>query len=125
MSDLTLSLEEYLALSSLAREGSTSPDQKRVLETFLKTLDERAGISRYLLVAQWQELRADVPPTANFPTVWPPEMRLTLERSDRPIAKSDVISAVNKKAKSPTNIMVTKDPGGIVGWTKIDDFFIT
>lgn len=121
--NLTLTQEQYQALIYLARLGSVTPDQKRVLEKFLKDLEALNGYKRYLLLVQWQELNSPLPAGTDFPAVWPPEMRRTIEREDRPIAKSDVLKEVDTYAKNPTNILVTKDVGGIVGWTKIDDFF--
>lgn len=125
MANVTLTQEQYLALISLARNGSPSPDQRRILETFLKDIDATNGVTRYLLWVQWQELKSPLPPTTNFPAVWPPEMRVLLERTDRPIASADILAAVKQKANDPTNILVTKDPGALVGWAKIADFFIT
>lgn len=120
---VTLDQEQYLALVSLARAGSDTPAKRRVLDSFLKSIEEANQQKRYLLLVQWQELNAPLPPTADFPFVWPPELRATLERTDRPIASSDVMKVVNDRAKEPTNILVTRDPGGLVGWTKIEDFF--
>lgn len=122
---ITLDQEQYLALASLARLGADTPDKKRAVETFLASIDAANNQSRYLLLVQWQELNSPLPPKTDFPAVWPPQLRVSIERVDRPIAKSDVLSVVSSKAKDPTNILVTKDPGGIVGWTKIEDFFIT
>lgn len=122
---VTLDQEQYLALISLARQGADTPDKKRVLENFLKSIDAANGVNRYTLLVQWQEADAPLPKTADFPTVWPPSMRLTIERSDRPIAKSDVTKAVAAKASNPVEVLVTRDLGGIVGWTKVDDFFVT
>ena len=122
---VTLDLEQYLALVSLARVGADTPEKKRVLESFLQNIDAANKQTRYTLQVQWQELNSPVPASADFPAVWPPSMRATVERTDRPIAKSDVMKKVTSLAKEPTNILVTKDPGGIVGWTTIDAFFIT
>ena len=125
MSDIVLNQEQYIALVSLARNGSTSPDQKRALEAFLRDIDRTNNITRYLLVVQWQEPDQPLPPTTRFPEKWPPELRLTLERTDRTIAKSDVLAAVAAMSSNPVNILVTRDPGGLVGWTKLEDFFTT
>jgi len=124
MANLTISLEEFTALASLARAGAATPDKRRTLETFLKSIEAKNNVKRYVVWVQWQEQDSPVP-TSDFPEKWPPEMRVLLERTDRPIAKSDVVTAVDKKASKPTNIMVTKDPGAVVGWTKLEDFFVT
>lgn len=125
MSNVTLNLEQYLALLSMARRGATSPDHTRTLEAFLKDIDRTSGITRYTLLVQWQELNSPLPPNTRFPDVWPPEMRATMERTDRPIAKADVLALVKDRARNGSNILVTKDLGGIVGWTKVEEFFIT
>ena len=39
------------------------------------------------------------------------------------LSKNHLMKVVNDRAKEPTNILVTRDPGGLVGWTKIEDFF--
>lgn len=122
---IELDQEQYLALISLARKGADTPDKKRVLENFLKDIDAANGVSRYVLLVQWQEADAPLPKNADFPVVWPPSMRLTLERTDRPIAKSDVTKAVAAKASNPVEVLVTRDLGGIVGWVKLNDFFVT
>ena len=74
---------------------------------------------------QWQELDAPMPAGARFPDKWPPEMRALIERTDRPIAKVDVNVVVKNMANNPREVMVTRDTSGLVGWTKLDDFFIT
>lgn len=125
MSDVTLNIEQYSALVTLARRGCENPEQARTLESYLKEIDKQNHVTRYSLLIQWQELDSPVPPTARFPEKWPPELRLFMERIDRPIAKSDVTSAVAKHAKNPHEVMVTRDVAGLVGWTKLDDFFIT
>ena len=125
MSNVTLTLEQYTALATLARAGCTNVDQSRSLEVFLRDIDKSNGVTRNVLLVQWQELDSPLPAGTRFPEKWPPEMRALLERTDRSISKSDVIDMVNAKAKNPHEIMVTRDVAGIVGWTKLEDFFIT
>lgn len=125
MSSVTLNNEQYTALTALARRGCTNVEQTRTLESFLKEIDKTNGVTRFVLLVQWQELDSPIPPNAVFPEKWPPELRLLMERVDRPIAKADVTTAVAKHAKNPHEVIVTRDVGGLVGWTKLDDFFIT
>lgn len=125
MSEIRITTEQYLALASLARRGADGDDHVRAMELLFKDIDRTNGITRYTLLIQWQELESPLPPTARFPDKWPPEFRAFIERTDRPVAKADVLAAVNERATNPTNILVTKDVGGIVGWTKVDDFFVT
>lgn len=125
MSNVVLNEEQYFALISLARQGTKSPDHARALDAFLKEIDRDNNIARFVLFVQWQEQDTPLPPNTRFPEVWPPEMRLLLERTDRPIAKADVEALLRDRARKPTNVLVTRDLGGIVGWTKLEDFFIT
>lgn len=125
MSNVVLSKEQYLALINLARKGTSSADHARQLEVFITDIDKANGINRYALLVQWQEQATPLPPTTQFPDVWPPELRSLIERSDRPIARADVTNMLKDKAREPINILVTRDVGGIVGWTKLSDFFIT
>jgi hypothetical protein len=120
---IQVSQEQYEALVALARLGATTPDAQRQLEAFLVDLEKSNGITRYLLLVQWQEADYALPPTVRFPEVWPPELRKKIERIDRPIAKADVDKVLAANAKKPVNVLVTKDPGGTVGWTQIDAFF--
>ena len=125
MSEVKMSSEQYSALIALARQGITNGEQARTLEAFLRDIDAENNVVRYVLLVQWQELDSPVPPGTKFPEKWPPEMRIFIERADRPIAKADVLGAIAKKAKNPHEILVTRDTAGLVGWTKIGQFFIT
>ena len=120
---ITLDQASYEALISLARTGAKDPDKKRQLEAFLVNLETAAGITRYFLFVRWQDLNYPLPPTTRFPEVWPPSLELQLQRVDRPIARADVNAALITNAQAPTNVMVTLDPGGIVGWTQLAAFF--
>jgi hypothetical protein len=126
MAVFTLNQEEYEALIALAREGvQTDPQRITRLEQFLRGIEKTNGITRSFLMVQWQELSAPLPPGTKFPEVWPPQLRKSIELISRPIAKADVDAVIEKYASEPTSILVTKDPAGLVGWTPIDQFFIT
>lgn len=124
MTTFNLSTEQYEALISLARRGADTPDRKRDLEAFLRVIEKANGIVRYALWIQWQEMDQPLPPTTSFPDVWPPELRYYLEFLTRPINKTDVDEVLRKKARRPTNVMVTPDVGAVLGWTKYEDFFV-
>lgn len=125
MSEVKMSSEQYMALIALARVGVANAEQARTLEAFLEDIDANNNVTRYVLLVQWQELDSPIPPGTKFPEKWPPELRLFIERTDRPVAKSDVLTAVSKRAKNPHNLLVTRDSAGIVGWTQLDKFFVT
>lgn len=125
MATFNLTQEQYEALVALAQLGAATPDKLRALNTFLKSIESLNGITRSSLWIQWQEMDQPLPPTTNFPAVWPPEMRFYLELITRPIAKADVNAVVQRQARKPTNVLVTPDPGGLVGWTPVDAFFVT
>lgn len=126
---VNLSEEQYSALVSLAREGTKDvdgnilPDRSRRLNSFLKDIESSAGIVRHGLWIQWQETDYALPPTTDFPATWPPSLRFYLELITRPIAKVDVQKVLQAKARKPVNILVTRDPGAVVGWTELDVYF--
>lgn len=122
---MNITQEQYLALVSLARAGCETAEKTRLLEKFLKDIEASNGLKRYLLLVQWQEMDSPLPRNTDFPAIWPPEMRATIERSDRPSTKGEVLQLVKERSKRATNILVTRDPAGLVGWTKVDDFFLT
>lgn len=119
---ISITLDEYIALLSLAKEGKDT-DTILTIEDFAKAIDKRNGLTRYFLFVRWQEAKPALPPTTDFPAVWPPAYKMKLERTDRPIAQDDVTKALSTRAKDPQNILVTQDPAGNVGWTKGEDYF--
>lgn len=125
MATFSLTKEEYEALISLARKGATTVEKMRALDAFLRSIERANQITRYALWIQWQELDQPLPPSTNFPTVWPPELRFYMENLTRPVAKVDVTKIVASKARNPTNILVTPDPAAKVGWTPVDTYFVT
>jgi hypothetical protein len=121
----TLSQEQYEALIALARLGASTPEKQRALDAFLKSVEKANSVTRYALLIQWQEMDQPLPSSVEFPKTWPPEQRFFLENLTRPIAKVDVGRVLAAKARKPTNVLVTPDPAGLVGWTPIDNFFVT
>lgn len=125
--EFSLSQEEYESLVALARAGATAsgdPNKSRQLETWLRLIEARNGVTRDLVVVLWQELNAPLPPRAFFPTVWPPTLKYTVELTTRPVARADIDKVLEVRAKNPTSVLCTRDPEGILGLTPIDDFFI-
>lgn len=124
---MNLTLEQYEALIALARQGAEAADPPRVveLEKWLQEIERANGITRSFLWVQWQEVDAPLPPGTNFPDVWPPEMRRSIELVTRPVAKADVDALLSSYAREPITVLVTPDPAGRVGWTPVDDYFIT
>ena len=95
------------------------------LDQWLREIERRHGVTRSFIMVQWQELSAPLPAGTNFPDVWPPRLRRSIELVTRPVAKADVTALLDKEANQPAEVLVTPDPNGLVGWTPIDDFFIT
>jgi hypothetical protein len=119
---MNLTQEEYAALVSLARKGTANTDQRVGLDQYLRGIEEREGVKRYLLWVQWQEVGAALPPGTRFPEKWPPELRYLIERFDRPISRTDVTRALELRAKNPLEILVTADPAAVVGWMRLDTY---
>lgn len=127
MAQFILEQEEYEALISLGREGAAlkGPNNVRAFEEFLLLIEGKNNITRSIVWVQWQEIDTPLPPNTDFPDTWPPEQRKKIELITRPVARVDVDQVVAQFARQPENILVTRDPAGIIGYTPIDDFFIT
>lgn len=123
MITLALPLGEYEALASLAARGASSPDEKRALDTFLRAIETRAGLVRDLLWIQWHDADAPLPPGTTFPETWPESQRYRLELVTRRIARSDVDDVLRLHAHAPSLVLVTPDPGAVLGWTRVEDYF--
>lgn len=121
---IELNEQQWSSLVALARVGvSNNPDRSRQLEKFVRDIEERSGVFRDFLLVQWQEANQPLPILTNFPEVWPPQLRGTIELVTRKIAKFDVEQFVASRTQHAVNILVTRDPAGIVGWTTLDDHF--
>lgn len=125
---ISLNQEEYESLIALARKGSTddagnvNQGEAVALDAWLKLIEKKNGITRDAVWIQWQESDTPLPPTTDFPDVWPPEMRFYLELTTRLVSRADVDAVINQKASQPTNILVTRDPAARVGFTSLEDF---
>lgn len=126
---LQLEQSEYETLIELARQGTlnadgtVSQDKALGLDAWLRMIEQKNGVSRNFIWVQWQEQNAPLPQGTNFPKKWPPELRVPLSLVSRAIAKSDVTSMLDARAKNPTSVLVTRDPAALVGWMEIDEFF--
>ncbi|WP_394831787.1 hypothetical protein LVJ94_35250 [Pendulispora rubella] len=118
-----LTNEQYEGLVALARKSATTPDALRDIDAFLRRIEASNDIQRHQLWIQWQEADWPIPPTVEFPQTWPPQMRFSLELVSRPIARIDVEEVLKKAARKPLNVLVTTDPGAVVGWTPIELYF--
>lgn len=127
----TLTQQQYEALIALARAGTMDDaglvdvDEALKLDAFLKKIETDNGVTRSAVWVQWQEMDQPLPPTTNFPDVWPPELRFYIELVTRLVSKADVEVMLEVQASKPNNVLVTRDPAARVGWTALDDFFPT
>jgi hypothetical protein len=128
--NLTISQEQYEALLAFAQRGTRCPDgnidQNRALalDAALKDIESSNGITRYSLWVRWQDPTAPLPPGTNFPKTWPPNLQYFIQFLSRPITQSDVMAIVAQKTSNAVNVMVTPDPAALLGWTKVNDFFV-
>jgi len=127
----TITQQQYEALIALARAGTlddagvANVDESLKLDALLKRIEDDNGVTRSALWVQWQEMDQPLPPSTNFPDVWPPELRFYIEFVTRLVSKADVEAMLEVQASNPNNVLVTRDPAARVGWTAIDDFFVT
>lgn len=123
MANVTITLDQYSAFVKIAREGATTPDRVRAIDRFVADIDRANAITRHGLWVQWQEANSPLPVGTVFPTSWPPELRSWIERTDRAIAKADVLAVLARLATSPVEVLVTRDPGAELGWTPYLTYF--
>jgi hypothetical protein len=125
--NFTLTQEEYESLIALSRAGaqaSGDPNKSRQLETWLRLIEKRNGVTRDLVVVIWQELNAPLPTGTFFPTTWPPNLKRTVELTTRRVSRSDIDKVLEVHASNPISVLCTHDPEGVLGLIPIDDFFI-
>lgn len=121
---VTLTNDQYEALATLARSGAVDDNSLYQVEKFLKSIEDANSITRYFLHIKWQDGRTAMPPTDHFPREWPPTLTGSITRFDRPVSKVDVQEYVARHCATPVSIYVTKDPAGVYGLTKMEDFFV-
>jgi len=125
-----LDQQQYEALIALAAEGTKLSDgtvdteKARRLDEFLRSIEKANGVTRSLVWVQWQETDSPLPPGTHFPDVWPPNLRKKIELITRPVARADVDALLKTQARSPVNVLCTKDPAGVLGYTPLDTFFV-
>ncbi len=128
--NFTLTQEQYESLLAFAQrgvcrhDGTIDQDKALALDAALKDIEKSNGITRYSLWIRWQDPTAPLPPYSNFPKTWPPNLQYFLQFVSRPIAKTDVLAIVAQRTANAVNIMVTPDPAALLGWTKVDSFFV-
>lgn len=123
---IEVSVQQYSSLVSLARRGVLGDQGATLaLETFLRDIEKQNSLERDFVWVQWQEAGAELPPGTRFPETWPPEMRQYIELITRKVSKADVTAVLETHAVNPVNVLVTRDPAGLVGWTTPDALFIT
>lgn len=126
---LQLDQASYETLVELARQGvlnsdgSVNQDKSLALESWLQQLEQANDVHRYFLWVQWQEQGAPLPASTRFPKEWPPSLRAYVSLVSRQITRSDIDALLATRAKSPTNVLVTKDPAAIVGWMTLEAYF--
>jgi len=126
---ISLEQSEYETLVEYARQGTLDANghviQEKALglDAWLRLIEGKNDIHRYFLWVQWQEQDAPLPAGTSFPDKWPPELREFIALTSRRIARADVDAVLARRARQPTNVLVTLDPAARVGWTELDQFF--
>jgi hypothetical protein len=129
--NLTLAQQQYEALIALAQRSTIQPDgsvnvaKAQELQNYLSEIERANNITRYSLWIRWQDPTAPLPPgwKSNFPKTWPPNLQFFLQLLTRPLCKADVMTVVDTRTPTATNIMVTPDPAALYGWTQLDTYF--
>lgn len=119
-SDVVLTEGQYAALVTLAQKAAKDLVQ---FDEFLRGIEAKNNVCRSTLWVRWQEVNTPLPPDLDYPSQWPPTQQVRLTRYDRLVAKVDIDVELRRVARNPVSVTVTKDPAGLVGWTKLDDYF--
>jgi len=120
---ISMSKAQYEQLVGLARQGIPTAEGRRALGDFLVAIERANGIIRHFLWVRWQEVGRIHPANQPFPENWPPTQEVKIERLSIPISRDTVEGVVADRSKNATNILVSEDPGGELGWTSIDQHF--
>ena len=121
---VTLSVEQYEALVVMAQRGAATSGDSAQLDAFMQLIERSNGFVRDLVWVQWQELDEPLPLGTRFPETWPPSLRAKVQFCTRKVTQADVEEAMRAAgARSPTSILVTRDPGATYGWTELSKFF--
>lgn len=116
MANITMTREQYEALSNLAIGENTA-----VATPMRDAIDRANGIRRFYLNIRWEDVGGVPPPRIELGKGWPPAQTylLVLERR---ISRADVDQVLTQNTKNPTNVQVTPDRYGVVGWSLIADY---
>ena len=118
MSDITMSIDQFETLTNFALRWATGVEAQELMR-MLSKIESANGVRYFRMVVRWQESDYPLPSGVEFPRKWPPELQATITRLDQPISKQDVLDMIAARASSPSNILVTDDPEGLVGWSTL------
>lgn len=112
---LTLTRDQYEMLLDAAYSGDNA-----AVKTLQAEIDTANFITRHAVKVRWVDVagKAVKPPTA---LTWPEQQTGTLELLV-PITRAHVEEFVASRAANPTDIQVTADLNGVVGWHTLDDY---
>lgn len=116
---LIITREQLDALFFAADAGDMS-----TVKTTVATIDKANNVTRYSLFVRWQEVTGEPESYVNDRRDYPSFKRNRLNMT-RVITREDVLALVAQFASSSTNIQVTPDVSGAIGWTEIDVYSFT
>lgn len=119
MKEVKMSSEQFAVLARAALAGS---DDVPTMREYIEKIEKENGIRRYRLLIRWRTPAVQRLSDAQFPLNWPPSMTATLDQETVP-RKSDVEAIVASSGTRYTDIVVTRDLTGQVGWQTIEEFF--
>lgn len=120
---ITLNPEEYLALVRLAEQAAIAAGKWPTLRAFLQDIERANNIERQELLVCWLVRGKPLPSDAVFPQSMPVDQKLVVNSIGKPIAKKDVLAALDNLGVDYGTVLVTHDPAGLVGWTSFEVAF--
>jgi hypothetical protein len=102
----------------------TALDEKKLhpVQDLIREVNVANGIREYIVRVRWLDGAHPAPrKDIDNPEQWPPELTDRLVQTT-PIYRADIQAFVETKSPRPIAIHVTRDPAGVVGWMKLEDW---
>jgi hypothetical protein len=115
MATISMDVVQYDALVVAAMEGDI--ESVRALDMRIRSL---AGVTQFRLWVRWLEVGGAPAPRVS-PIDWPNTQKAEIVL-DRAIERADVDLLLQNRSINATDVHVTLDPDGQVGWYAVDAF---
>jgi hypothetical protein len=120
---MTLSFEQYQALRELALKALDGTPKYFMLQNFLAEIEKENNVEVNSILVRWQVRGKPLPAGTSFPKSWPETQQASISVVGRPLEKKDITGYLDKLGVQYTNVFVTYDQAGLVGWGSLEVLF--